>query len=121
MAFGRFERCSMATGDDANRAVLYRQLIKIEAAVDLPWNTTIRRAVGIHRPRPIAVPVLVWLTGRGDARRGAMELNAVAQNGLHARQHRRVVEQEGEAVIFFQKLMDKLTVGAGKGFVEGYA
>ena len=70
-------------------------------------------------PRHVAVPVLLLLPRRGDAGRGTVELDTGAQNRLHPIQHGRVVEQEGEGLVLFEELVDKLlAVPARKGRIE---
>ena len=47
------------------------------------------------------MPVLVLLSRFSNAGRGTVKLDAGAQNGLHPRQHRRIVEQEGKVLTLF--------------------
>ena len=68
------------------------------------------------------MPVLLLLSRLSDAGRGAVELDASAQYGLHPLQHGRVVEQEGKGLVLFEQLVDKLpAIPARAGRIEGRA
>ena len=71
--------------------------------IDLP-------AYQILRLRPLAVPVLLGRPGRDNAHGRAVELHGVAEDGLHACEDRRMVEQEGETVVLFQQLSEEAAV-----------
>ena len=106
------ERCSVAAGLNHRRSRIICDFVQIVAAVNLRGETAVRRAVRCDGPGAIAMPILVWGTGLGDARRCAVQLNARAENRLHALHHGRVVQQHGESVVFFKQLADELAVVA---------
>ncbi len=91
MALGWSKGYAIAPGNDDDGAVILAQCVEIIPAIYLTGHRAVGCAVGIDGPGYVAMPVLVFLAGLGNAGCSTVELDAGAQDCLHASEDGRVV------------------------------
>ena len=79
MTFRWLKQSALASRYNDDGPIFHRYFIKKVSAINLTGGATVGRIVRVHRPRPVAMPILIGFTGLSNTGGRAMKLDTVSQ------------------------------------------